>query len=53
MSSNLTRFYCETDDPFCKSFFSGAVIADVETVEADSFEKGLIENDVNYVRVDL
>lgn len=53
MSSNLTRFYCETDDPYCLSFFSGGVIADVDKEEADSFEDGLIANSVNYVRVDL
>jgi hypothetical protein len=51
MTSNLTRFYLEpvsNDDPEISQAFE-----DVETIEANEYEKNLQQKNINYIRVDL
>lgn len=45
MGCNLTRFYYDID--------GWPVVEDIETVEADEYEKKLEEQDIDYTRVDL
>ena len=60
MSCNLTRFYyCEPEIKL-KEFLrrdyynrNGVAFEDVETSEADAFEAKLIEEDQDYIRIDL
>jgi hypothetical protein len=53
MASNLTRFYLDVDDDCRTGCLNGKVFEDVETVEADKFEKRLQEQEISYIRVDL
>lgn len=45
MGCNLTRFYYDID--------GWPVTEDIETVEADEYEKKLDEQDIEYTRIDL
>jgi hypothetical protein len=53
MSSNLTRFYYDVDEDCRTGCFNSKVFDDVETIEADAFEKKLKSQDIEYLRVDL
>jgi len=59
MSCNITRFYyCEPDitiEEFLRREYSKRKVAfdDIETLEADEFEKKLQEEDEDYLRIDL
>ena len=60
MSCNITRFYyCESDitlQEFIKrdsKLRMGIAFEDIETTEADAHEAKLIEEDEDYLRVDL
>lgn len=60
MSCNLTRFYyCESQisikDFLRRDYHSrnGVAFEDIETVDADAFEAKLIEEDQDYLRIDL
>jgi len=53
MASNLTRFYLDVDDDCRTGCLNGKVFEDVETIEADQFEKRLQEEKISYIRVDL
>jgi hypothetical protein len=58
MTSNLTRFYLEpstglqTDEDDWEEY-SSAVVQDIETLEADAYEKSLQQKSIDYIRVDL
>jgi len=58
MTSNLTRFYLETStglqtDEDDWEEYSSAVVQDVETLDADAYEKSLQQKNIDYIRVDL
>jgi hypothetical protein len=53
MASNLTRFYLDVDDDCRTGCLNGKAFEDVETVEANEFEKRLQEREISYIRVDL
>lgn len=53
MTSNLTRFYFEFDDDCRTGCFEGLAFEDVETIEADEYEKDLQNQDILYTRIDL
>ena len=53
MASNLTRFYLDFDEECRTGCLNGKVFEDVETVEADEFEKRLQAEEISYIRVDL
>jgi hypothetical protein len=53
MTSNLTRFYFEFDEDCRTGCFESLAFADVETIEADEYEKDLQDQDISYTRIDL
>lgn len=58
MSCNLTRFYlCESDislkDFLKRDLKYHVACVDIETIEADEYEKKLKQEDADYLRVDL
>lgn len=53
MSINLTRFYYDLDEDCRTGCLSNLSYEDVETIEADAFEKSLQEKMIPYTRVDF
>jgi len=53
MGSNLTRFYFEFDEECRTGCLAGLAFKDIETIEADEYEKELQSGDIPYTRVDL
>lgn len=53
MGSNLTRFYFDVDEDRRTGYLSGLAFKDVETIEADEYEKELQSSDILYTRIDL
>lgn len=60
MSCNITRFYyCEpeiTVEEFVRRDYhlrNGVAFDDIETIDADEFEKKLLQEEEYYIRVDL
>lgn len=53
MASNLTRFYLDTDEECRTGCLKGKAYEDVETIDADEFEKRLQAEEISYIRVDL
>lgn len=60
MSCNITRFYyCEpeiTVEEFVRRDYylrNGVAFDDVETIDADEFEKKLLQEEEYYIRIDL
>ena len=53
MTANLTRFYFDFDDECRTGCFVNLAYKDVETIEADAYERELQSQDVPYTRVDL
>jgi hypothetical protein len=53
MGTNLTRFYLEFDDDCRTGCFEGLAFEDVETIEADQYERNLQEQEISYTRIDL
>jgi hypothetical protein len=53
MTANLTRFYFDFDEECRTGCFVNLAYKDVETIEADEYERELQSQDVPYTRVDL
>ena len=53
MASNLTRFYFDFDEECHTGCFVNLAYQDVETIEADAYERELQSQDVPYTRIDL
>lgn len=53
MASNLTRFYFDFDEECRTGCFVNLAYKDVETIEADEYERELQSQDVLYTRIDL
>jgi len=60
MSCNITRFYYCEPEITVKEFIqrdyhlrNGVAFDDVETVEADEFERKLLQEEEYYIRIDL
>lgn len=53
MTSNLTRFYFDLDEECRTGCFVNLAFKDVETIEADDYEKELQFQEIAYTRVDL
>ena len=53
MTSNLTRFYFDFDDEHRTGCLANLAFKDVETVEADDYEKELQSQEIVYTRFDL
>jgi hypothetical protein len=53
MTSNLTRFYFDFDDEYRTGCLANLAFKDVETIEADDYEKELQSQEIAYTRVDF
>ena len=53
MASNLTRFYYDFDEDCRTGCMANLAFEDVETIEADEFEKKLKKEEISYLRVDF
>jgi hypothetical protein len=53
MCFNLTRFYYDLDEDCRTGCLSNLAYEDIETVDADEFEKKLKKEDIPYTRIDL
>ncbi len=53
MASNLTRFYLDFDEECRTGCLNGKAFEDVETIDADKYEKRLQDQKISYIRVDL
>ena len=53
MTSNLTRFYFDFDDECRTGCLANLAFNDVETIEADDYEKELQSQEIVYTRVDF
>jgi hypothetical protein len=53
MTSNLTRFYFEFDEDCRTGCLEGLAFKDVETIEADAYEKELKSQEIEYTRIDF
>jgi hypothetical protein len=53
MASNLTRFYFDFDEEYPLDCLVNLSFKDMDTIEADEYEKELQSQDVPYTRIDL
>lgn len=53
MKLNLTRFYFDLDEECRTGCFANLAFKDVETIEADAYEKELQSQEIEYTRVDF
>jgi hypothetical protein len=53
MGTNLTRFYLDVDEDCRTGCLTNRAFEDVETIEADEYEKRLQEEEITYIRIDF
>jgi len=53
MGSNLSRFYFDFDEDCRTGCLNNLAFEDVETIEADAYEKELQSKNIPYTRIDL
>ena len=53
MTSHLTRFYFDFDDECRTGCLANLAFKDIETIEADAYEKELQSQEVIYTRIDF
>lgn len=53
MSLNFSRFYFDFDDECRTACLEGLAFKDVETIEADEYEKELESQNISFLRVDF
>ena len=53
MTSNLTRFYFDFVDECRTGCLANLAFKDIETIEADAYEKELQSQEVIYTRIDF